>query len=64
METRIGVYICHCGTNIAGKVNVDEVREYASHLKNVVVARNYMFMCSEPGQEMDTPSGRRLKRVV
>ncbi|MEM3335335.1 MAG: CoB--CoM heterodisulfide reductase iron-sulfur subunit A family protein [Thermoplasmata archaeon] len=52
METRIGVYICHCGTNIAGKVNIDEVKEYASHLKNVVVSKDYMFMCSEPGQEM------------
>ncbi len=51
-EPRIGVYICHCGTNIAGKVNMDEVREYASKLKNVVLARDYMFMCSEPGQEM------------
>lgn len=49
---RIGVYICHCGTNIAGTVDVDEVTEFASKLKDVVVAKNYEFMCSDPGQEM------------
>ena len=49
---RIGVYICHCGTNIAGTVDVAGVSEYASHLDSVVVARDYRFMCSEPGQEM------------
>jgi heterodisulfide reductase subunit A-like polyferredoxin len=52
MAERIGVYICHCGTNIAGKVRVDEVTEYAAGLPNVVVARDYLFMCSDPGQEL------------
>ncbi len=51
-EVRTGVYICHCGTNIAGTVDVAEVAEYASHLDSVVAARVYRFMCSEPGQEM------------
>jgi len=49
-QPRIGVYICHCGFNIAGTVNVDQVTEYASHLPGVAVARHYTYMCSEPGQ--------------
>lgn len=52
MSKRIGFYICHCGVNIAGKVRVEEVAEFAKGLKNVVVARDYKFMCSDPGQEM------------
>jgi len=49
---KIGVYICHCGRNIAEKVNVYEVADFASKLDNVVVAREYKFMCSDPGQEL------------
>jgi len=52
MERRIGVYICHCGTNIAATVNVKELVEFAASLRGVVVARDYMFMCSDPGQEL------------
>lgn len=52
MSVRIGVYICHCGINIAYKVRVDEVAEYASTLPNVAIARDYLFMCSDPGQEL------------
>jgi heterodisulfide reductase subunit A len=51
MANKIGVYVCHCGTNIAGKVDTAEVAGYASSLKNVAVARDYKFMCSDPGQE-------------
>lgn len=51
-ELRIGVYICHCGSNIADKVRCAEVAEYASKLKDVVVARDYQYMCSDPGQEL------------
>ena len=49
---RTGVYICHCGTNIAPKVNVEEVIEFAQGLDSVVVARHYEFMCSDPGQDL------------
>ena len=49
---RIGVYVCHCGLNIAGVVDVAAVAEYARSLPGVVVARHYQYMCSEPGQEM------------
>ena len=52
MDRRIGVYVCRCGTNIAATVNVKEVAEFAASLRGVVVAREYMFMCSDPGQEL------------
>ncbi len=52
MSNRIGFYICHCGINIASKVRVEEVAEFVRGLKDVVVARDYKFMCSDPGQEM------------
>jgi heterodisulfide reductase subunit A len=52
MEKRVGVYICHCGTNIAGYLDVEKVTEYAQSLDSVVIARNYTFMCSDPGQDM------------
>lgn len=51
-EPRIGVYICHCGINIGGVVNCPEVAEFAKSLKNVVVARDYKYMCADPGQEL------------
>ncbi len=54
-KERIGVYVCHCGTNIAGIVDVDEVRDWTEkRLKDrgVVIARDYKFMCSSLGQEM------------
>jgi heterodisulfide reductase subunit A len=52
MEPRIGVYVCHCGSNIAGTVDVQDVARFARGLEGVVVARAYRFMCSDPGQEM------------
>jgi len=51
-EVRIGVYICHCGSNIAGTVDIDAVTEFAKALPAVVVARNYKYTCSDPGQDM------------
>ena len=49
---RVGVYICHCGINIAATVDVAAVAEYAASLPGVVVARAYTYMCSEPGQSL------------
>ena len=49
---RIGVYICHCGSNIAGVVDVAEVARWAGDLPDVAVARDYRFMCSSLGQEL------------
>ena len=48
VKVRTGVYVCHCGTNIAGKVDVGAVAEYARTLDNVVLARDYTYMCSDP----------------
>lgn len=65
-KPRIGVYICHCGTNIAATVDVEAVTEFAATLPGVVVARNYMYMCSEPGQTLIKEDARTLglNRVV
>ncbi len=48
---RIGVFVCHCGTNIAATVDVAHVAEAARTMPNVVFATDYKYMCSEPGQE-------------
>ncbi len=52
MERKIGVYICHCGANIAGVVDVAKVTEFARGLPSVTIARDYKFMCSDPGQDL------------
>ncbi len=49
---RIGVYVCHCGSNIAGTVDVEELTEFAKGLPGVALARHYKYMCSDPGQEL------------
>jgi len=49
---KIGVYICHCGENIKGSVNIQELVEYAKTLPDVAVVRDYQFMCSDPGQDL------------
>jgi heterodisulfide reductase subunit A len=51
-KPRTGVYICHCGTNIAGTVDVSAVAEYAQSLEGVALARDYTYMCSDPGQDL------------
>jgi heterodisulfide reductase subunit A len=51
-KPKVGVYVCHCGSNIAGTVDVEEVAHWAGELPDVVVGRDYKFMCSNPGQEM------------
>jgi heterodisulfide reductase subunit A len=49
---KIGVYICHCGINIAATVDVQRVTEFAKTLPQVAIARNYQYMCSDPGQDL------------
>ncbi len=51
-EEKIGVYVCHCGHNIAGTVDVAAVSEWANELPDVTVSRDYKFMCSSLGQEL------------
>ena len=66
MASRIGVYVCHCGINIAATVDTSEVAKYAASLPHVVMARDYMYMCSDPGQDMIQQDVRDhdLNRVV
>jgi len=65
-DIRIGVYVCHCGLNIAGSVDCEDVAEFAADLPHVVVSKDYCYMCSDPGQELirnDIKEGK-LNRVV
>jgi len=51
-QIKIGVYICHCGVNISSTVNVAEVRTFIAKQPHVIIARDYKFMCSDPGQDL------------
>jgi len=51
-KVQTGVYVCHCGTNIASTVDVKDVAEYARGLEGVQIARDYVYMCSDPGQDL------------
>lgn len=65
-EPRIGVFVCHCGTNIAGVVDVEEVADYAATLPQVVhVARN-LFTCAQDTQDLIVHqiSEKKLNRIV
>ncbi len=48
---RIGVFLCHCGTNIAGILDMKQLGEFASHLPGVVQMAENLYTCSEPGQQ-------------
>ena len=63
---RIGFYVCHCGTNIAGIVDVKALADYVATLNGVVVSREYKYMCSDPGQELIQQDIREqnLNRIV
>ncbi len=65
-EARIGVFVCHCGTNIAGVVNVPDVVEYAKTLSNVVYAENNLYTCSNDAQDRikEKIAEHNLNRVV
>jgi heterodisulfide reductase subunit A len=64
--TRIGVYVCHCGSNIAAQVDVKAVADYASAMPGVVLSKDYKYMCSDPGQELIKQDIRehQLNRIV
>jgi heterodisulfide reductase subunit A len=68
-KERIGVYVCHCGSNIAGVVDVEEVSRWAGEKladRGVVVSKDYKFMCSSLGQELieEDIKEHELTRVV
>lgn len=52
MSEKIGVYVCHCGTNISAVVDVEKIAKEAGGWDNVVISRDYKYMCSDPGQEL------------
>jgi heterodisulfide reductase subunit A len=51
-ELRIGVYVCSCGSNIGGVIDTAELAEFASHLPDVVVSKDNLYMCGDPGQNL------------
>ena len=65
-DLRVGVFVCDCGSNIAGIVNTEEVREFAEALPDVVVSVRNKYTCSDPGQQeiQRTIFENRLNRVV
>jgi heterodisulfide reductase subunit A len=65
-EPRIGVYVCWCGSNIAKMVDVQEVAKFIAKLPGVIIARDYKYMCSDPGQDMVIKDIKefKLNRVV
>jgi heterodisulfide reductase subunit A len=65
-EPRIGVYVCHCGSNIEGIVDTAEVADFAGKLDNVIISRHYKFMCSESGQDVikEDIKEHNLNRVI
>jgi len=65
-EKRIGVFVCHCGSNIAGVVDVEEVVEEVMDLENVEHAESYKYLCSKPGQLLikEKIKKHKLDRIV
>ena len=65
-EPRIGVFVCHCGLNIAGVIDVEELTEYSRTLPNVVFAKRNRYTCADPGQEeiRKAIKEHKLNRVV
>lgn len=50
-EPRVGVFICHCGSNIAGTLDIDSLEEYAKSLPDVVYVKQNRYTCADPGQD-------------
>ncbi|HEC33951.1 MAG TPA: disulfide reductase, partial [Chloroflexi bacterium] len=65
-DLRIGVYVCHCGSNIAGVIDPREVAEYAATLPGVVISKDHRYVCSDPGQALirNDIKEHNLNRVV
>ncbi|MHC4654883.1 MAG: hypothetical protein ACYTDW_10040, partial [Planctomycetota bacterium] len=65
-KPRVGVFVCHCGINIAKTVDVKRVAEEIAKEAGVVIAEDYQYMCSVPGQQMivDAVREHKLNRVI
>ncbi len=63
---RVGVFVCHCGVNIAGVIDIPDLTEYASTIPDVEVAKDSLFSCSTTGQEelVETIKEHKLNRLV
>lgn len=63
---KVGLFICHCGSNIAGTVNIEKVKNYFLSEKDITVSDDYKYMCSEPGQKKlrDAITEKELNGVV
>ena len=66
MGNKIGVFVCHCGINIASMVDVKKLTEYAKTLDSVVVSKDYKYMCSDVGANLikDSIKKHKLDGVV
>ena len=64
--SRIGVFVCQCGTNIAGTVDTQQVAEFAATLPNVVHVENNKYTCSDPNQKQikEAIEEKRIDRIV
>lgn len=65
-KNRVGVFVCHCGANIAKVVDVKDVAKFAKTIPDVVVSKDNQFMCSEQGQKMikEEIAKKKLDKVV
>ena len=65
-QPRVGVYVCHCGLNIAQAVDCDKVARSVSNTDDVVISKDIVYACSEPGQQAikDDIVDNDLDRVV
>ncbi|MCK4445606.1 MAG: disulfide reductase, partial [Candidatus Marinimicrobia bacterium] len=66
MMKKIGVFICHCGVNIKATVEVEKLTERIAEYPGVVHAENYIFLCSDPGQNLikDAVKEKKLDAIV
>lgn len=65
-DVRVGVYLCHCGTNIGGTVDIEQVVNTISQKKQVIIARDCAYMCADTGQELikEDIKAHDLNRIV
>ncbi|RDE12663.1 MAG: disulfide reductase [Candidatus Thorarchaeota archaeon] len=66
LERRVGVFLCHCGSNIAGVVDIPRLMDTIKKIDGVVHVEDYKYVCSRPGQQIihDAVKDKRLDRIV
>jgi heterodisulfide reductase subunit A len=65
-ERRIGVFLCHCGSNIAGVIDIETLKQEVENLPDVKIVTDYKYVCSKPGQQIlkDSIKKHKLNGVV